>query len=169
MHLYKADKNYIDYLSSKDSKVMDNKDPLIRPYWFFEIELDNHRFAVPLSSPKEASRTSFNQFSMIRVKENSEDFGRLYFINMIPFDERLFTSIDKLKQQYDRKYESLLYKQSNELMKQITTIQNRARNVFNARYDTKHKKHNMLVANSCNFKKCIEYMNEYLSKINEIK
>lgn len=73
MKLYKADKFYIDFLRKNDAKVMDNKDPQIRPYWFFEVELEEQKFAIPLSSPKDAISVRFNPFTMIKVKENSEE------------------------------------------------------------------------------------------------
>ncbi|MEG0525782.1 MAG: type III toxin-antitoxin system ToxN/AbiQ family toxin [Erysipelothrix sp.] len=165
MKLYKAKKEYIDRLRAIDSKILDNKDPKIRPYWFFKIEIGDSRYAIPLSSPKEAGRIRYNPFTMMQVMKDSDSLGRLYFINMIPFDDKLFEDVSSLSDQYDQKYSMLLFNQENELNRQRDKILKTAKNVYYARYDTNHKKYEMLFNNSCDFKKCEIEMEEYLLQL----
>lgn len=164
MKLYKANKDYIDELRKVDTKVLDNKDPKIRPYWFVAVELNGVEFAVPLSSPKKSKSTRFNGFTMIQIKKNSDQLGRLYFINMIPFHDSLFVSVDQLRSDYDQKYSNLLSDQQKELTKQEDAIKQTARNVYQARYDKKHRLNTMLIANACDFNKLIDKMREILNR-----
>lgn len=164
MKLYKAKKEYIDELRKIDSKVMDNKDPKIRPYWFVAIDINGYQFAVPLTSPKDKHQVHYNRFTMARIKQGSDELGRLFFINMIPFHESLFVSVDDLKDSMDDKYENLLFKQQEALMKQQSQLQNKARNVFKARYDESHNLYLMLSRNACDFKRLINKMKEILNE-----
>lgn len=163
MKLWKAKDFYINELRKKDNKVLFNKPP-VRPYYYFNTIINGTAYAIPLSSPKESVR--INKFTQIIISDGVDDLGRLFLINMIPFNEKLFDKINF--DDFDVQYKNLLAKQERFFVSNSSKILRKAETLYNARYNEKHYKYKML-SNHCVDFKVLESVCQKLALSTDIK
>lgn len=84
MRIVKVDSDYIKELKKYDDKVYDNKGG--RPYIGFLIDIDDHLFVAPLTSPKEKHKNWSNKKKDIYLIENGSK-GVLQLSSMIPVQD----------------------------------------------------------------------------------
>lgn len=100
--LFHAKDDYIEKLRQTDSRVLFNKHGS-RPYYYLSVQLDDQCYAIPFSSPKETVR--YNGFTQIFINGKDQSLGRLFLLNMIPFQQEAFTKINFEDSVMDDKYD----------------------------------------------------------------
>ena len=111
--LYKVDMKYIRNLHNKDDKVLSvspqtGKDT--RVFVGIIIVCNNHKYCIPLSSPKKKHKRMRNSMDFSKIEVDGELLGVLNFNLMIPVDESLLQEIDVIIRKRDRKLITI-YKQ----------------------------------------------------------
>lgn len=122
MKFYYIKDDYIKFLRTYDSKVMDNKNQN-RPYIGTIIEVNGISYFAPLSSPKNKHLFMKEVFDIFKLDDGK--LGVINLNNMIPVNsENLIDLIvDEIK---DEPYRNLLIKQIIFINKNETKIQNKA-------------------------------------------
>jgi len=160
MDLYQAKDDYLTALKKYDSRVLVNyHGKILRPYYFLKTEIEGQQYAIPFPSPK--ANVRFNPFTQIYINGKDQKQGRLFLLNMIPFESQAFHKIEfkKIANDIGFKYATLLDEQKDALLKQQNIIQRKALNIYKARYNKNHYKYEMLQKNACDFKGLLKYQN----------
>lgn len=160
--LYISKDGYIDLLFSYDEKVMHNKNET-RPYLYLEINLNGNEYVVPLSSADEGKKF-FNKNTQIKLSDRKgKELGRLFFINMIPFNEAGFKVVDV--ENLQEPYRSLVRDEIISMNIKKEKIMKMAKFIYQNRYNEKSRIYNTLKNNACDFKKLEEVAVEYSKNI----
>lgn len=104
--LYKVDMKYIRNLHNIDDKVLSvspqtGKDN--RVFIGIVILCGNHKYCIPLSSPKEKHKNMKNAMDFSRIEVNGKLLGVLNFNLMIPIEEEQLQYVDTTIFKRDRK------------------------------------------------------------------
>ena len=93
MDLYQAKDDYLTALKKYDSRVLVNSHgKTLRPYYFLKTEIEGQQYAIPFSSSK--ANVRFNPFTQIYINGKDQKQGRLFLLNMIPFENQAFHKIE---------------------------------------------------------------------------
>lgn len=131
--LYKVDMKYIRNLHNKDDKVLSvspqtGKDT--RVFVGIIIVCDEHKYCIPLSSPKAKHRKMRNSMDFTKIEMDGELLGVLNFNLMIPVDECLLQEIDVVVRKRDREniknYKNLCQKELSWCREHSEVICNKA-------------------------------------------
>ena len=103
--LYKVDMKYIRNLHNKDDKVLSvspqaGKDN--RVFIGIILILGEHKYCVPLSSPKAKHKKMKNSMDFTKIEVNGKLLGVLNFNLMIPVEEAQLQPIDIIVRKRDR-------------------------------------------------------------------
>ena len=172
--LYLISDEYIQYLNKKDPTVMLNKTALERTYHRKYIgiikELNNHKYFVPLSSPKDNDYVLVNNkkqikkdnFTTIFIKNKNVLYGKLKFNCMIPVPKTEISKYD-LNDEGDLKYKILVFNEIEFLRANREKIEKKAINLYEAKTSSKvipDKKQNIL-RYTVDFKSLEKYCDEW--------
>ena len=116
---YTISDKYIDYLSKDNPHVMSNK-PETRTYHRKYIglvtELNNHKYFVPMSSPKdkdyENGKIRKNNLTTVYMRSKEKLYGTLRFNSMIPVPSSELTDY-KINDEGDFSYKMLMLAEYN--------------------------------------------------------
>jgi protein AbiQ len=138
LSFYTADKDYCDFLRTKDPCVpytMDFKSN--RPFVGVVLEINRINYYAPLTSPKPKHMTMKNQIDFYKI--NGGKWGAINFNNMIPIHENSLRLID-IKNlpditDEDMKYKNLLINQLSWCNANRTMILAKAKALYQAIVD----------------------------------
>lgn len=154
LKIYRISDKYIRFLKSRDAKVQDNKDRQ-RPYVGVVLYVGNHRYFVPMESPKpNHSRIKPGRHIM---KLNDGQLGLLGFNNMIPVHESAIISFD-IDKEPDAKYSELLKRQVAFINRHKADVLDHASKTY---YGVASKKNKFLLGICCDFKKLERACGQY--------
>ena len=168
--LYKVDMKYIRNLHNIDDKVLSvspqtGKDNRI--FVGIVIICDNHKYCIPLSSPKEKHKKMKNSLDFSKIEINGKLLGVLNFNLMIPIEEEQLQLVDTTIFKRDREnikyYKQLCAQELEWCQKNSEVICNKA-NVLYKKYISNEQ---FTGRNRClNFSKleveCEKYNSKYL-------
>ena len=181
LKLYEMDMKYVRKLSKADDNIMSVSPQLgkeKRPFVGILILIDNKKYCVPLSSPKEKYLHKKNAVDFMRIIDDSKKdehgmgkiIGALNFNNMLPVEESVLKYIDvRIKASDDQKtkaYKSLLSKQLDWCQKNEEKLISHANRTYEAvtKYPEKMKN---LTKRCCDFKKLEGLLEKYLNEIDK--
>lgn len=113
MKWYVIDKEYVNFLRSIDMKVekIDYTDK-IKPYIGIILNIDNHKYYVPISSVKKKHYKIKNKIDLYKIENNGTILGVLNINNMIPVNERYIKQLKYKDIEKYRKFNSFLEKKN---------------------------------------------------------
>ncbi len=175
MQLYSIYDEYVNYLRQKHPRVYSNKEESrihTRKYLGTVIELDTHKYYIPLSSPKDKhdyimvdGKKTIRKDSIIVMRitsalgEDKELIGTLQIGTMIPVPDDAIELYD-VDGETDYKYKNLVKKQIIYIRKNEKTIIKNAKLLYSKR---KAGVVNRVVQNCLNFmeleKECDKWIN----------
>ncbi len=129
--------SYIEFLRKYDERVPINKNES-RMYIGVVLEVDDHKYYAPLSSPKQKHLKMKNTHDFRKIKGGK--LGAINFNNMIPITEQAIINFDLLDIE-DAKYQLLL-------KTQIIEIRHDAGNIKTVA----EKLRSMIINNTCSEK-----------------
>lgn len=147
LQFYTIDTDYVDYLQDTCGiqNVLDNKETELhkRPYIGIVLQINDYKYYVPLSSPKNSDYVYVNGRRAIRrdiipiiriIVENEngelELKGKLKFSSMIPVPDNVITYYD-ISQETNEDYRILLEKEYEFIKSHQDMIKRNARVLYN--------------------------------------
>lgn len=107
LRFYRIREGYIEYLNTKDRRVQYNKGQR-RPYLGVVLEVNGHKYFVPMESPKKNHENIKPGVHIMRI--DGGKYGLLGFNNMIPAKEFFLIPFD-IAEEPDEHYRNLLWNQ----------------------------------------------------------
>ncbi|HBJ1650321.1 TPA: type III toxin-antitoxin system ToxN/AbiQ family toxin [Clostridium botulinum] len=153
LKLYKIREDYIEFLRKYDNKVLYNKNEK-RIYIGVILPINDTKFFIPLSSPKEKHKTMKNSIDFLKI--NNGDDGAINFNNMIPVIDDVIVEFNILDET------RIGYK--NILFNQVKFIKREAKNILENAIKLYEKvtKYNSYISKRCvNFKLLEMVANNY--------
>lgn len=145
LRIYRVTDKYIRFLNSRDSRVQFNKNAN-RPYVGVVLLVGEHRYFVPMESPKPGHANIKPGVHIFKLAGGS--LGLLGFNNMIPVPACALIEFD-FSAEPDEKYKRLLQKQLIEIARNRADILQKASKTY---FDVVNKSNSFLVRISCDFK-----------------
>lgn len=162
---------YIRDLSKADDKIMsvspqEHKEN--RPFVGIIVVLENKKYCIPLTSPKEKHNKMKNDVDFSKIFDKSQNIiGALNFNNMIPVSNVLITPIDIISKRSDTHKESiykmLLNNQLDWCNDNYDNITKKANKLYEFVTKTPEKSYN-LTRRCCDFKKLEAVLEKWLEK-----
>lgn len=152
LSFYTLDTDYCDYLRKYDNRVpytMQQKST--RPFIGVILNVNNHKYYAPLSSPKQKHLKMKNQVDFIKIKGGY--WGVINLNNMIPVIDKMATKVNpnNLHRSYDNEaYKNLLNNQLSWCNGNKNLIIQKANNLY-TKITTGTAPENLL-ARCCDFK-----------------
>lgn len=160
LKLYKINIEYIKYLYSVDNRVQFNPNredeySAKRPYLGVVLEVNNHKYFVPLEHPRIEHQKMKNNIFIFKIHNGK--YGILGFNNMIPVEEEHLLEFDINKE--NTKYKQILISQYRFCNKHIAEIKEKAKKTYE-----KSENSPFLKKVCCDFRileeKCLDYKNK---------
>ena len=107
LRIYRVHDVYIRYMHRIDHRVQYNKNER-RPYVGVVLEIEGHKYFVPMESPKPNHQNIKNSIHIMRL--DGGKYGLLGFNNMIPAKEQNLIAFD-IENEPDAAYRQLLINQ----------------------------------------------------------
>lgn len=145
LKIYRIREGYIEYLHNIDKRVQYNKGER-RPYLGVVLEIGQHKYFVPMESPKPNHKNIKNNVHIMRI--DGGKYGLLGFNNMVPAKDFFLVSFDIAKEP-DARYRNLLWNQLNFCNAHREEIRKHARKTYEG---VTVKQTPFLVKNCCDFK-----------------
>lgn len=145
LRIYRVTDKYIRFLNSRDSRVQFNKNAH-RPYVGVVLLVGEHRYFVPMESPKPGHANIKPGVHIFKLAGGS--LGLLGFNNMIPVPACALIEFD-FSAEPDEKYKRLLQKQLIEIARNRAAILQKASKTY---FDVVNKSNSFLIRISCDFK-----------------
>ena len=145
LRLYRIREGYIEYLHSKDHRVQYNKGEK-RPYLGVVLEVGEHKYFVPMESPKPNHVNIKSNVHIMRI--DGGKYGLLGFNNMVPAKDFFLVPFD-IAAEPDEHYRNLLWNQLNFCNVHKEEIREHARKTYEG-VTVKHTP--FLVKICCDFK-----------------
>lgn len=162
MKICKIKEDYIEYLRTKEPKVLKNKDEK-RPYVGIVLKITGFTYFVPLSSPKDKHKNMKNMKDFHKISGGK--YGVINFNKVIPVPQECIIDF-KFENEEDEQYKTLLQNQYK-CIKDMTSI---ILAKSNAVYKIFHTKDNELTPadlrikrRCCNFDLLEQMCNTYIS------
>lgn len=158
--LFELEKNYYNFMSKFDNKIMQNKNATIgtRPYVGIVLNINNYKYFAPLTSPKVKQKKKIKKHSIDMILIDNGIYGVININNMIPA-KYCFLKIKKYKiEKNDSKdevqYKLLLANQIKWCNKNKTLIKNNAEKVYKIKNNERAKSKHIIYLKDrcCNFK-----------------
>lgn len=177
-NFYSVDLKYIRELAKYDDNVMSispQRGKSTRPFLGIITIIDNKKYCIPLTSPKDKFINSKSNIDFIKIFDDSIEsnnreakiIGILNINNMIPVNEKFIRKMNLKYSTVDNKNKirryTLLINQLDWCRKNMDVIINRANKVYNMVTETPGKSRN-LTRRCCDFKKLEEVSDRYLHK-----
>lgn len=140
--LYYVDKDYLKYLHKEDYRVSVKFNN--RPFVGIVTLVENKKYVIPLTSQttEERKREGKNKRSALITSYITETSGKeisnLLYNNMIPVNEQIITALE-----IDSEIDTYESNEIRYLRKNWETIEKKAINVFNQRYDAQSHNFNI--------------------------
>ena len=140
--LYYVDKDYLKYLHKEDYRVSVKFNN--RPFVGIVTLVENKKYVIPLTSQttEERKREAKNKRSALITSYITETSGKeisnLLYNNMIPVNEQIITALE-----IDSEIDTYESNEIRYLRKNWETIEKKAINVFNQRYDAQSHNFNI--------------------------
>lgn len=125
MKLYTINEKYINYLKNFSENIRYNKNQS-RPYVGVVLQVAEHSYFVPMSSPKEKHLSMKDTVDFMKIDKGK--LGALNFNNMIPVPSNYAEILDFKK--FDRRYSKLLSEQIRWLERNRDSIKRRAEKLY---------------------------------------
>ena len=158
--LYYVDKEYLKYLHKEDYRVSVKFNN--RPFAGIVTSVGDKKYMIPLTSQttEERKKEGKNKRSALITTFVTETSGKaianLLYNNMIPVNEEIITALE-----IDPKVDTYESNEIRYLRKNWESIEEKATNVFNQRYDTKSHNFGFLKKTCCDFKKLETALEQY--------
>lgn len=149
LRIYKIRDDYVAYLNSIDSRVQYNKKER-RPYLGVVLEIDRHKYFVPMESPKPNHAKMHNGIHFMRI--NGGKYGLLGFNNMVPAKEYFLVPFN-IEEEQNEAYKNLLRNQIDFCRKHKDEIYHHARKTYEG---VTEKRIPFLLQICCDFKRLEE-------------
>lgn len=177
-NFYSVDLKYIRELAKYDDNVMSispQRGKSTRPFLGIITIIDNKKYCIPLTSPKDKFINSKSNIDFIKIFDDSIEsnnreakiIGILNINDMIPVNEKFIRKMNLKYSTVDNKNKirryTLLINQLDWCRKNMDVIINRANKVYNMVTETPGKSRN-LTRRCCDFKKLEEVSDRYLHK-----
>lgn len=107
LKIYRIREGYIEYLHTIDSRVQFNKGER-RPYLGVVLEINGHKYFVPMESPKPNHAKLKSNVHIMRI--DGGKYGLLGFNNMVPAKEFSLVAFD-IEKEPNEQYRNLLWNQ----------------------------------------------------------
>lgn len=163
MKVCKIKEEYIEYLRTKDLRVLTNKKEK-RPYIGIVYTINGLNYYIPLSSPKPKHKKMKNTKDFHKIKNG--EYGAINFNKMLPVKEECIISFD-FKDEPDKKYRLLLQNQYKEISFLEDIIKKKSENIYKLFHteDSKLTEADLSVKNRCCNFDLLEHMcKEYIEK-----
>ena len=164
--LYYVDKEYLKYLHKKDYRVSVKFNN--RPFVGIVTLMGDKKYMIPLTSQtteerrKEGKNKRSALITSFVTETSGKEISNLLYNNMIPVNEHIITALD-----IDPEIDTYESNEIRYLRKNWETIEEKAKNVFNQRYDTESHNFNFLIKTCCDFKKLETALDKYEIKDKE--
>ena len=162
---------YIRDLSKADDKIMsvspqEHKEN--RPFVGIIVVLENKKYCIPLTSPKEKHKKMKNDVDFSKILDKNQNIiGALNFNNMIPVSYTLITPIDITPKRSDMPkesiYKTLLNNQLDWCNDNYDNITKKANKLYEFVTKTPEKSYN-LVRRCCDFQKLEKVLEKWIEK-----
>ena len=162
---------YIRDLSKADDKIMsvspqEHKEN--RPFVGIIVVLENKKYCIPLTSPKEKHKKMKNDVDFSKILDKNQNIiGALNFNNMIPVSYTLITPIDITPKRSDTPneciYKTPLNNQLDWCNDNYDNITKKANKLYEFVTKTPEKSYN-LVSRCCDFQKLEKILEKWLEK-----
>jgi protein AbiQ len=159
LKFYNVENDYIEYLRQFDERIYTNRGK--RPYIGVVYTLNNIKYYVPLSSPKEKHKKMKNEKDFHKIKGGI--YGAVNFNYMIPVNSEDLHIID-INNEPDIKYRTMLQNQYFEVLKIKDTICSKAENLYKLVQtddDELSKNDKIIKSRCCDYVMLEEKMKEY--------
>ncbi|MBQ6753006.1 MAG: type III toxin-antitoxin system ToxN/AbiQ family toxin [Clostridia bacterium] len=104
LNLYWVDMKYIRALHQKDQRVY-SVSPQIgkqnRPYIGIIVTVNNNKYCIPLSKPKEKYSNMKDKIDFSKITINGKVIAGINFSRMIPVEMKQLTKVDTKKRKHD--------------------------------------------------------------------
>lgn len=127
MKICKIKEEYINYLRTKEPKVLKNKNEK-RPYIGIVLEMTNYTYFIPLSSPKPKHKNMKNMKDFHKIQ--SGKYGVINFNKIIPVPTQCIIDFN-FEDEEDIEYRNLLQKQYNCIKNMRSIIVKKCNMVYN--------------------------------------
>lgn len=160
LHLYQLDMKYVRDLAKADDKVMSvspQQHKENRPFVGIIIVMDQHKYCIPLTSPKPKHSKMKNDLDFSKILDSDNKIiGALNLNNMIPVSKEVIRILDIRPDRRDspkeRAYKDLLNNQLDWCNNNIESITKKANKLYVLVTQTPEKSRN-LTKRCCDFKK----------------
>lgn len=160
LHLYQLDMKYVRDLAKADDKVMSvspQQHKENRPFVGIIIVMDQHKYCIPLTSPKPKHSKMKNDLDFSKILDSDNKIiGALNLNNMIPVSKEVIRILDIRPDRRDspkeRAYKELLNNQLDWCNNNIESITKKATKLYVLVTQTPEKSRN-LTKRCCDFKK----------------
>ncbi len=158
--LYYVDKEYLKYLHKEDYRVSVKFNN--RPFAGIVTTIRNKKYMIPLTSQtteerkKEGKNKRSALITTFVTETSGKEISNLLYNNMIPVTEDIITAL-VIDPEIDT-YES---NEIRYLRKNWESIEKKASNVYDQRYDTKSSNFNFLKRTCCDYKKLETALDQY--------
>lgn len=159
LRIYRIQDGFIEFLHKKDHRVQYNKNER-RPYLGVVMEINDHKYFVPMESPKPNHANIKTGVHIMRIAGGK--YGLLGFNNMVPAKDFFLIPFD-IATEPDAQYRNLLWNQLDFCNSHKDEIYRHAKKTYEG---VTVKKTPFLVKISCNFKKLEEEYIKYYFKSN---
>ena len=126
MKIYRIKEDYVEYLRTKEPKVLKNKEEK-RPYIGIVLQLTDYKYFVPLSSPKPKHKDMKNIKDFHKIAGGK--YGVINFNKIIPVPTECIIDF-KFEDEEDVEYRTLLQNQYNCIKDMKTTIIEKSNSVY---------------------------------------
>lgn len=165
LFLVRIDSDYCDYLRKYDKRVPYNfKQKDLRPFVGVLFTVDNYKYFVPLSSPKQKHLKMKNKLDFLKIDDVK--LGAINFNNMLPVNDKNVILLDlnaKFVSVEKQQYYKLLKKQIFWLNRNSDKLYSQSKKLYLKYLDNTLAP--SIFARCCDFKlletKCEEYNQNY--------
>lgn len=165
MKLYTIDTNYIQYLEKHQTHIWANQDKgRLRPYVGVVLEMNDHKYYAPLSSPKLKHTHMQDRLDFIRLEHKNRLIAVINLNNIIPVNDCILSKID-IANIKDIKYKDLLNIEMIDIRRKRDIILRNAKSIYTKTTKFRNEPQNKnLVAICYDFKileqKLADYMDD---------
>ena len=163
MRIYKIKEDYVEYLRTKEPKVLKNKNEK-RPYIGTILKITGFTYFIPLSSPKDKHKNMKNMKDFHKIKGG--EYGVINFNKIIPVPKECVLSF-KFSDEEDEEYKILLqnqYKCIKEMKSIIKTKSNVVYEIFHTKDEDLTPADLRIKQRCCNFDLLEQMCDSYINK-----
>ena len=163
MDLYTINTDYINYLKKFQARIWDNEENnRLRPYAGVVMDIGNHKYYAPLSSPKPKHKQMSDRLDFIRLEYRGQLKAVINLNNMIPVENSYITKID-IENLSDEYYKNLLKVEMIDIRRKQVIIIKNAKNIYLKVTKYREEERNKKLVSLCyDFKLLEQKMQDYI-------